>query len=261
MRALKCYQCGKGYTKKGTAKSRFCSLDCKYTYQTRFKYKTVCLFCKSPFNTTERSGGDGSRRLQKFCSIDCRKRHTISKRPFANCIACGTHLEDKKQVTKFCSKQCGSSYMSVITTLSDPNLPMHNLRYKYKGFVFNGFKCNKCGYDKDPRVLCVHHIKGKKHGNSVDNLEVLCANCHSLEHYKGGPMWQEKIRSVIRIRDMYVKSTVFRDLVVNETGFKIINLEEQEKHKKILNKFLSRLSPVKRKRTKPSSKWWKGYGR
>lgn len=42
--------------------------------------------------------------------------------------------------------------------------------------------CNRCGYDEHPRILGVHHIDRNKKNNDLSNLEVLCPNCHSLEH-------------------------------------------------------------------------------
>jgi Zn finger protein HypA/HybF involved in hydrogenase expression len=60
-------------------------------------------------------------------------------------------------------------------------------------------KCNRCGYD-DYRALQFHHTDDNKEGTpsviarykSWDNVmeelnkcEVLCANCHQIEHYIG----------------------------------------------------------------------------
>ena len=47
----------------------------------------------------------------------------------------------------------------------------------------NGSKCNRCGWDKAP--CDVHHIIPKSMGgqNTIDNGEVICPNCHRIEHY------------------------------------------------------------------------------
>jgi hypothetical protein len=60
-------------------------------------------------------------------------------------------------------------------------------------------KCNRCGYD-DYRALQFHHTDDNKEGTPAviarylawDNVmeelnkcEVLCANCHQIEHYHG----------------------------------------------------------------------------
>jgi 5-methylcytosine-specific restriction endonuclease McrA len=44
--------------------------------------------------------------------------------------------------------------------------------------------CNRCGYNSEPRILGVHHIDRNRMNNEISNLEVLCPNCHSLEHLK-----------------------------------------------------------------------------
>ena len=59
------------------------------------------------------------------------------------------------------------------------------------------FQCERCGYDKHPAALHFHHNQGIKNfaisnnkNAHVDKLkaeiqlcEVLCANCHAIEHY------------------------------------------------------------------------------
>jgi 5-methylcytosine-specific restriction endonuclease McrA len=45
-------------------------------------------------------------------------------------------------------------------------------------------KCKICGYDVQPKILGVHHKDRNPKNNDMSNLEVLCPNCHSLEHMK-----------------------------------------------------------------------------
>lgn len=65
-----------------------------------------------------------------------------------------------------------------------------NAKYKdgrniYRKIAFNhyGKKCQKCGVD-DMRVLTVHHKDRNRKNNNIENLEVLCYNCHYLNHSK-----------------------------------------------------------------------------
>jgi 5-methylcytosine-specific restriction endonuclease McrA len=46
--------------------------------------------------------------------------------------------------------------------------------------------CNRCGFDAHPEILTVHHKDRDRSNNLTDNLEVLCPNCHALEHYAEG---------------------------------------------------------------------------
>jgi Zn finger protein HypA/HybF involved in hydrogenase expression len=43
-------------------------------------------------------------------------------------------------------------------------------------------RCERCGiarWHKHPLSLCLHHINGDRHDNRLENLELLCPNCHS----------------------------------------------------------------------------------
>lgn len=52
---------------------------------------------------------------------------------------------------------------------------------KTRGMIVN---CQRCGYDTHPEILGVHHKDRNRKNNHSDNLEVLCPNCHSIEHGK-----------------------------------------------------------------------------
>ena len=39
-------------------------------------------------------------------------------------------------------------------------------------------KCACCGYDEDVRILQVHHRDENHSNNAVENLVILCPNCH-----------------------------------------------------------------------------------
>jgi Zn finger protein HypA/HybF involved in hydrogenase expression len=46
-------------------------------------------------------------------------------------------------------------------------------------------KCEKCGiaqWQGMPLVIQLHHIDGNHHNNSLENLQMLCPNCHSQTH-------------------------------------------------------------------------------
>jgi 5-methylcytosine-specific restriction endonuclease McrA len=45
-------------------------------------------------------------------------------------------------------------------------------------------KCERCEYDEMPEILGVHHKDRNRKNNDLSNLEVLCPNCHSLEHLR-----------------------------------------------------------------------------
>tara|TARA_R110002126_G_scaffold1738_3_gene10438 strand:+ start:8026 stop:8499 length:474 start_codon:yes stop_codon:yes gene_type:complete len=54
--------------------------------------------------------------------------------------------------------------------------------YRAKALRSYGSLCGNCGESR-LHVLQVHHKDGDRQNNEVDNLEVLCANCHLDTHY------------------------------------------------------------------------------
>lgn len=59
-----------------------------------------------------------------------------------------------------------------------------------------GYKCENCGLEEWQKVeipLEVHHIDGNSLNNEVDNLKLLCPNCHALtENWRGRNIGKEK---------------------------------------------------------------------
>ncbi len=44
-------------------------------------------------------------------------------------------------------------------------------------------KCEKCGiseWNNKPITLELHHINGNRYDNRLENLQILCPNCHAL---------------------------------------------------------------------------------
>lgn len=42
--------------------------------------------------------------------------------------------------------------------------------------------CQRCGFHMHPEILEVHHMDRDRANNTQQNLEVLCPNCHAIEH-------------------------------------------------------------------------------
>lgn len=55
--------------------------------------------------------------------------------------------------------------------------------------ILKGWKCEKCGrteWEGQKIPLCVHHIDGNHINNQIENLQVLCPNCHAqTDNYCG----------------------------------------------------------------------------
>lgn len=46
--------------------------------------------------------------------------------------------------------------------------------------------CERCAYDEIVQILQIHHRDRNRHNNVVENIEVLCPNCHAAEHWREG---------------------------------------------------------------------------
>jgi 5-methylcytosine-specific restriction endonuclease McrA len=51
-----------------------------------------------------------------------------------------------------------------------------------------GSTCERCGYNKCLSALQVHHLDKNRSNNRLENLMVLCANCHCEVHHNDRQM-------------------------------------------------------------------------
>jgi len=53
---------------------------------------------------------------------------------------------------------------------------------KIKLLQARGNSCERCGFNKY-QILQIHHKDKKRDNNDLDNLELVCPNCHFEEHH------------------------------------------------------------------------------
>lgn len=138
----KCKQCGKDYYGRGKF---FCSQVCNGFYQNSIRVKTErevkpCLFCSKETVNF------------KYCSAVCHKK--FEQKIIFDKIIDGDTTLDFRQYKKF-------------------------LISKY------GEKCMNCGWCEinphSKRIpIEIEHIDGNSDNNVLENLKLLCPNCHSL---------------------------------------------------------------------------------
>lgn len=109
------------------------------------------------------------------------------------CLNCNKELDKRKM--KYCSINCQKEYQSRIKiqqwlsnsdagTLKDGTLSATIRNYLLKKA---NYQCQKCNWnEKNPVTntvpLEIHHIDGNYLNNNINNLQVLCPNCHSLTY-------------------------------------------------------------------------------
>lgn len=90
---------------------------------------------------------------------------------------------------KYCSDKCRIEARS------------KNGRFSYRQIAYRNHPriCNRCGYQEEVGILKVHH-RDRDHDNNIPiNLEILCPNCHELEHFlkKDGPYGSKRPKLIL----------------------------------------------------------------
>jgi HNH endonuclease len=107
-----------------------------------------------------------------------------------NCKNCGkeierypAQIERSKTGNVYCSRSCSNSTNNTLfkTGENHPNYTNGRSSYRNRKLKESEKKCENCGID-NTCVLEVHHKDGDRSNNSIENLSLLCANCHLIEH-------------------------------------------------------------------------------
>lgn len=115
-----------------------------------------------------------------FCSQAC---YGISCRKEKPCIVCGVPILASAN-KKTCSRACANKNRTGINYKNNSPKDKVKSQKSLKERLLNqrGEKCEKCDYSKY-QILEVHHKDKNRGNNELENLELICPNCHSEEHY------------------------------------------------------------------------------
>ncbi len=124
----------------------------------------------------------------KFCGRKCSVIHNnkLRKTKCSDCLNCNTSLRGTLKGRKFCSKKCEFIYKNnskILLIENNVNLSPRILKaYLIKKY---GNKCMKCNWNEVNKYtgnvpIELEHKDGNSENNILDNLELLCPNCHSL---------------------------------------------------------------------------------
>ena len=115
-----------------------------------------------------------------FCSQACYGKSCRKEVP---CAVCGKLILGGLN-KKTCSRACSNKYREGISyKIGRPRDKAYQARaLKIKLFRKLGGTCNRCGYSKT-EILHIHHKDHNRKNNQIENLELICPNCHYEKHY------------------------------------------------------------------------------
>lgn len=151
-----------------------------------------CLCCQNNFQAPIREVNRGN---GKFCNRKCSGKyngeHRLKPVPNVTCAYC--HVKFYKNASKQTGSKsqlffCCRAHKDIAQQIGGIQaiMPSHfgevGTDYRTIAFRVKEQKCERCAYDSNPAAIIVHHIDRDRKNNVISNLEVLCANCHAIEH-------------------------------------------------------------------------------
>ena len=115
-----------------------------------------------------------------YCSAICYGKSCRKESP---CIVCGSPILAHFN-KKTCSRSCANSNRSGIKyKISSPHDKVKAQQaLKLRLLKLRDNKCERCNFDKY-YILQMHHKNRNRNDNSIENLELICPNCHYEEHH------------------------------------------------------------------------------
>lgn len=123
-------------------------------------------------------------RHRLFCNSSCSAACNNAKRKiiYTNiCVYCNNSISSKG---KYCNNKCQNDHifsLKIKQWLDENQAPGLGAIRRYLKETF-GYKCTECGisdYNSKPITLELEHKDGNSDNNALENLCLLCPNCHS----------------------------------------------------------------------------------
>lgn len=146
--------------------------------QYKRKANTSCIVCTKPIY--RRPGELEKNKKQVFCSMRC---YGISCRKEVPCVVCQKPILSSLH-KKTCSRACANKQrVGISYKINRPRDKVVSQRaLKIRLLDSRGKRCERCSYEKY-EILHVHHKNRNHNDNRLENLELICPNCHYEEHF------------------------------------------------------------------------------
>lgn len=192
--------------------TKFCSHTCagRYGNQKRLEKRgnpTIWIDCKC-FTCDKNFSKKISevRKTQRdFCSKSCaaqtnnkiypKRQREIQNQKYDKCIFCNKPSRYPNKYCDNCHKQGGKSLFTIRDWLAgdNPGGSKYSISDTIRNYLLQeaNNKCSKCGWGEinpfsGKIALEINHIDGNGSNHHPSNVEVICANCHSLtSNYRG----------------------------------------------------------------------------
>lgn len=212
---IKCNRCNKFFwkEKRWTKKSdkTFCSKECLYISKQK-RTKVMCSFC----------GKELIRRLSHirnnktnlfFCNNKCSSQAASAKMfcktKTLQCCKCGKNVEVDSRTSKIKCYSCRhpgfkkkpNDYYKVLT--GEENTTSYTCLRAFlikEGIKEN--KCEKCSiteWQGKPICIQLHHEDGNRNNNLLENLKMVCPNCHTQTITWGVRNKKLKIKNTVAV--------------------------------------------------------------
>ncbi len=144
----------------------------------------ICKYCGKEFVCKRR------RRRQTYCSNQCKgldqSRSLTAERINRECLWCHKVFQIKSWLLKvstggrYCSLECKKAFRAH-DRFANPKASAYRVNAMA---TRENRTCERCGYSKVPELVLVHHKDGDRSNGALDNLELLCPNCHGEDHFQ-----------------------------------------------------------------------------
>lgn len=142
-----------------------------------------CTGCNNLYSKQARFAGSIN---EFYCSTKCANNARLYTE--VKCSHCNilfkkltSRLSGSKSGLYFCCREHKDLAQSYIKDIQPDHYGSGKYNYRSKALNNFGAVCNRCGFT-NILALEVHHKDKNRDNNDISNLEVLCCNCHSIEH-------------------------------------------------------------------------------